>query len=403
MRNAILTAFVFFVVLLGTTVPTPLLPLYERAFGVSPLGLTVIFGVYAIGVVACLLTLGHLADEIGRRRVMATALVLSGLAAIAFLIADNVPLLLGARVLSGLAAALVTGAANAALGEQLPPQRRGLAPILSVIATMGGLAAGTLLAGLLAQWGGDPLRLPWVIDLALVLIGVLALLPIAETVRDRTRPHLQRPRMPTGIPRTTFVRISIPAAAGFGVLGVLSATAGVLLITELHLNDPAVTGLVLFLAFSSTAVGQLLYHRLPPAVVPIAARIALVVSACLIATAVLTASAAALIVAAVFAGLGTGTGLSAGLRLIGGHVPDDQRGAAFSLFFVVLYSALAVPAIGVGIVIELAGLRWAGTSFAVLLGLVSLLALAGLRRMPPARVTAGGHRSDRQPGGARST
>src|SRR5215831_167703 len=63
-RSAILTAFVFFVVLLGTTVPTPLLPLYERDFGVSPLGLTVIFGVYAIGVVACLLMFGHLSDEI---------------------------------------------------------------------------------------------------------------------------------------------------------------------------------------------------------------------------------------------------------------------------------------------------------------------------------------------------
>src|SRR5258706_1426402 len=158
-RSGILTAFVFFVVLLGTTVPTPLLPLYERAFGVSPLGVTIIFGIYAIGVVASLLTFGHLSDQIGRRPVMAIALALSGLAAIAFLIAEDVAVLLSARVVSGLAAALVTGAANAALGEQLPPPRRGLAPVLSVIATMGGLAAGTLVAGLLAQWAGDPLRL----------------------------------------------------------------------------------------------------------------------------------------------------------------------------------------------------------------------------------------------------
>jgi MFS family permease len=378
-----LTAFVFFVVLVGTTVPTPLLPLYERAFGVSPLGVTIIFGIYAIGVVACLLTFGHLSDEIGRRPVMATALVLSGLAAIAFLIAEDAAVLLCARVVSGLAAALVTGAANAALGEQLPPPRRGLAPVLSVIATMGGLAAGTLLAGLLAQWAGDPLRLSWVVDLALVLIGLLALLPVAETVRDRTRPHLQRPQIPTGI-RGTFVRVSTPAAAGFGVLGVISSTTGVLLASELHLDDPAVTGFILFLAFASTAVGQLLDHWLPPAISPIAACGALIVSACLIATAVLTASVAALIVAAVFTGLGTGTGLSAGLRMIGSHVPDEQRGAAFSLFFVVLYGALALPAVGVGIVIELAGLRWAGATFAVLLGLVSLAALSGLRRMHPA-------------------
>ena len=120
MRSAVLTAFVFVVVLLGTTVPTPLLALYERSFGVSPLGVTVIFGIYAIGVVACLLTFGHLSDEIGRRPVLAIALVLSGLAATAFLVAESTAVVLGARVVSGLAAALVTGAANAALGEQLP-------------------------------------------------------------------------------------------------------------------------------------------------------------------------------------------------------------------------------------------------------------------------------------------
>jgi len=383
LRSAVLTAFVFFVVLLGTTVPTPLLALYERSFGVSPLGVTVIFGIYAIGVVACLLTFGHLSDEIGRRPVLAAALILSGLAAIGFLVADSTAVLLGARVVSGLAAALVTGAANAALGEQLPPRRRGLAPVMSVIATMGGLAAGTLVAGLLAQWAGYPLRLSWVVDLALVGVGLLALLFVAETVRERTRPHLRRLQVPSGI-RATFLRVSTPAAAGFGVLGVISATTGVLLAAELHLHDPAVTGIVLFLAFASTAVGQLLDHRLPPAMSPLAACVALIVSACLIATAVLAPSLAALIVAAVVAGLGTGTGLSAGLRLIGSHVAEEQRGAAFSLYFVVLYSALALPAIGVGVLTELAGLRWAGTLFAVALAVVSLAAFVGLRTMRPA-------------------
>jgi MFS family permease len=141
---------------------------------------------------------------------------------------------------------------------------------------------------------------------------------------------------------------------------------------------------VLFLAFASTAVGQLLDHRLPPAVSPLAACVALIVSACLIGTAVLVPSLAALIAAAVVSGLGTGTGLSAGLRLIGSHVPEAQRGGAFSLYFVVLYSALALPAIGVGVVTELAGLRWAGTLFAVVLALVSLAAFVGLRTMRPA-------------------
>ena len=42
-----LAAYAFAVVMLGTTLPTPLYPIYERLWGFSPLVITVIFAVYA--------------------------------------------------------------------------------------------------------------------------------------------------------------------------------------------------------------------------------------------------------------------------------------------------------------------------------------------------------------------
>jgi MFS family permease len=191
--------------------------------------------------------------------------------------------------------------------------------------------------------------------------------------------HLQRLGVPPEV-RSTFAQVSAPAAAGFGMLGVLSSITGVLLVSELDRHEPALTGAVLFLAFASVIVGQLVDRRLPAAASLVAAGVALILSGCLVAVAVLTASLRALVAAAFLTGLGTGGGFGAGLRAIGARVPADQRGAAFSAFFVVLYPALALPAPGVGIVTERAGLRWAGSVFAALLALVTFSAIVSLRR-----------------------
>ena len=44
-------AFGFAVAMMGTTLPTPLYPLYDRAFGLAPFLTPVIFATYALGVV----------------------------------------------------------------------------------------------------------------------------------------------------------------------------------------------------------------------------------------------------------------------------------------------------------------------------------------------------------------
>ncbi|MEV4619674.1 MFS transporter [Asanoa sp. NPDC049573] len=389
MRNVAVTAFVFWTVMLGTTVPTPLYPLYERSFGIVPVEVTVLFAVYAIGVVVGLLTLGRLSDQIGRKPVLAIALLLSAVAASLFLVSDSLTLLLVARVISGFSAALATGAGTAAIGEQLPASRKWLGPVLALLANMGGLASGTMLAGILAQWAGHPLRLSWIVDLALLGAALVGLVTVAETVR-RTRPtfRFQRLSVPPEI-RGEFVRASASAGAGFAVLGVLTSVTGILLGTELGRDDPALTGFVVFLGFVFTAAGQLIDRRLPPRVSLPAACVALVVAAGLIAWAVLGAALAPLLAAAVVVGLGTGSAVSAGLRSIATGVPAERRGEAFSAFFAILYTVLAVPAIGVGLVIEYANLHWAGGIFSLIVALLALTVLISLsRRQRPAKLSA---------------
>ncbi|MGH3764566.1 MAG: hypothetical protein ACRDTX_05370 [Pseudonocardiaceae bacterium] len=48
-----LVAYAFAVTMLGTTLPTPLYPIYQQRIGFSGFVVTVIYAVYAVGVPGC--------------------------------------------------------------------------------------------------------------------------------------------------------------------------------------------------------------------------------------------------------------------------------------------------------------------------------------------------------------
>src|SRR6202022_1774607 len=70
-------AFVFFLVMGFSTVPSPLYGLYRVRDHFSLFMITVIFAVYAVGVIAALLLAGHLSDLYGRRRLLLPAVAIS--------------------------------------------------------------------------------------------------------------------------------------------------------------------------------------------------------------------------------------------------------------------------------------------------------------------------------------
>ncbi|MCU1605661.1 MAG: Major Facilitator Superfamily transporter, partial [Modestobacter sp.] len=90
-------ALLLVLVLAASGVPSPLYRVYQAEFGFSSGVLTLIFGIYAVALLLALLIVGELSDHIGRRPVLAGALVVQAAAMVLFLVADGVGWLLAAR------------------------------------------------------------------------------------------------------------------------------------------------------------------------------------------------------------------------------------------------------------------------------------------------------------------
>ena len=376
----VLVAYAFLVTMIGTTLPTPLYPLFEERYSFGELTVTVVFAVYAFGVIAGLLVFGNLSDEIGRKPVLLLGLAFSALSALLFLFAGSLAPIYAGRVVSGFSAGIFTGTATAMLVDLAPGGRRRMASFVAVVVNLGGLGLGTLLAGLIADHARSPLRTPFVVDLVLLVPAVIGMFVTPETVeRKAFRFRLQRLRVPAEV-RTVFIRGATAGFGSFAVAGVFSSVAPVFLATILGRTSHALAGGLVFILFSASIVGQLLVSRLSDRRALISGCALLVGGAGLLALALGIESLAALIASALVAGLGQGLVLGAALAAINQRAPVEHRAETASSFFVVMYVGLSVPVIGVGVAADVWSLRGAGIAFSFAVAALVLTVLASLAR-----------------------
>src|SRR4029079_1007199 len=197
-------------VMAGVNLAAPLYAVYADELGFSGLVLTTVFATYAVTLVASLLLCGRLADRFGRRPVILAGLATGCLALVVFTAAESTAWLYAARALQGIAVALISGPATAALVE-IDPQRDTRRPaLLAGLAQTVGSGLGPVIAGCLAQWGPDPLRLSYLVGLAgtLVAVGFAWRLPEQATGGEPWR--IQWPRVPARL-RTDFLRVGLTA------------------------------------------------------------------------------------------------------------------------------------------------------------------------------------------------
>lgn len=372
-----LLAYAFAAIMTGTTLPTPMYALYADRMHFAVLTTTVIYAVYAGGVLLALLTVGRLSDAVGRRPVLLAGIVFAVASALVFLAADSVPMLLAGRLLSGLSAGIFTGTATAAVIEAAPSAWRNRAAAVATVANVGGLAGGPLLAGLLVQYAPEPLHLTFIVHIGLMALAVVAVIIAPETSECTGSIRMQRLSVPAEV-RGVFAIAAIAAFAGFAVTGLFASVAPAFLSDVIGIDNHAVAGLVASSIFVASAVAQVFANRIPPQRAVVLGSAILVVGMVILAVALYLSSLSGLIAAAITGGVGQGISFSRGLAAVAERTPADRRAEVSSAYFVIAYVAISLPVIGEGLAAQHWGLRAAGVSFAVGVAILAIICLVAI-------------------------
>lgn len=372
-----------------SAVPTPLYVLYQQRDGISNLMVTVVYAVYAIGVIGSLFLGGHLSDWIGRRRIFVPALLVNVVSAGVFIVDPSLVGLIAARIISGISVGLTTATATSYLAElhasARPSASQRRAEAVATASNLGGIGFGPLLAGLLAQLAPSPLRLPYLVfGIALVVLAAaVALSP--ETVRrpvPRPRYRPQRIVVPQGA-RSVFYAATLAGVAAFAVFGVFNSLVPSFLAGTLHEHSHAIAGAVPFAAFAGGAAAQIVGTRTPTLRLLALSVPVIVLGLILTAGAMWSSSLAMFVLGGVITGAGGGMVFKGALVVAASTAPPESRAEVLAGFFLGAYAGLSLPVVGLGIATTYAPAREVMLVFAAL----AAVAIAGSVRAVTRRST----------------
>ena len=387
-----LAAYVIGLGLFAALAPTPLYRIYSRLWGFSPLTLTLVYAVYAVGVLATLLLAGSVSDDVGRRPVLLWSLAVLMLSTALFFFASSVAWLFVARALQGLATGAAISAASAALLDLHPRRDPWGVGLANGVASAAGIASAVLVVSVLVQYAPAPRMLPYAVLFGLLALAFLGSWLMPEPVTDRRpmRLTVERPHVPAAVARP-FLLAGLTALASWS-LGGLFFSLGPQLSAQLFDTDDAVLAGVGIVALGTAAsVAQLLLGRTPPWLAACLGSVALAVGVAVIVTAIAADSRAAYLGGSAVAGVGFGIGFLGGLRGLVGSIPAGHRASVMSAFYIVAYASLSVPAVVAGLVVGRFGLRTTFETYGVVvvvMALVTGLVALRTRPQPSPRITA---------------
>jgi MFS family permease len=363
--------------------PTPLYVVYQQLWGFPTSTLTLVFAVYVLGLLATILVVGALSDHVGRRPVLIAAIALEALALLLFLVAGGVAILLAARLVQGIATGAAITTLSAAVVDLTAPSRAGRAGLVTSVATLLGLAAGSVGTGALVEFAPAPTTLVYVVLLVGVFVAAVATALLPETAARR-RGALASLRPRVGLPdhlRSEFLTITPILLASWALGGLYLSLGPSVAAGSLGITDHLVGGLVAMLLCGTGALTALVLRNWPLPRVLLLAAVLLAVGTMGTLGAVDAGSAPLAALGTVVAGVGFGAAGLGAFGTMAALARPTERGAVFALTYVVSYLAFSVPAVAAGVAANIVGLGPTTTVYGGVVAALGLVAVAArLRR-----------------------
>jgi predicted MFS family arabinose efflux permease len=335
--------------LAGSSAPTPLYPLYQAAWHFSPIALTLIFGIYALFVLASLLVFGRISDHLGRRPVVAVSLLVQCAAMYLLASATGTTDLAVARSLQGMA----TGGAIAAIGAALIDLDRVKGAVANTIAPISGTAVGALVSGISVHFLPQPTRLTYAILGCIFLMqsaGMFfareSVLPAVGALRSMIPSFAIPPQVKPALLRCAPVLVAVWALVG------LYGSLGPALIKHVFDADASFAGgFALFVFTASGSVGVLWLRSLAARQLVAVGASAIMIGTIALIVSLQTAGGTLFGVATIVSGVGFGVGFQGGIKLVMPLAHAHERAGVLSAVFACCYLGMSLPAFTAGCII----------------------------------------------------
>jgi predicted MFS family arabinose efflux permease len=374
----------------AASAPSPLYVVYQAEWRFSTTTLTGVFAVYVLALLLTLLLTGSLSDAIGRRPVLAGALLVEICGMALFAAARDVTWLFAARIVQGLATGAATGALSASLLDLGPPGNPRLGPLVNGVAPSAGLALGALGTGLLVQYGPAPTHLVFLLLISAFTVATLGTVAMREPVGEPAlRLGSLRPRVgvPRGI-RARFVAAAPCLVATCALGGFYLSLGPSVAVGILHVASHLVGGLVIFALAGSGAVTAVLLRSWEPRRAMLAGAVSLAVGVGLTLLALWLRTTPVFFGGTVVAGFGFGAALQGAFRTLSALARVEERAGLIAAIYIVCYLAFSLPALAAGVAVTAAGLSattlvYGGAIAALGAGAAAVTALQGRHDRAP--------------------
>jgi EmrB/QacA subfamily drug resistance transporter len=230
-----------FMLLIDITIVTVALPDMARSLRTSFSDLQWVIDGYALVLAALVLTSGAVADRFGRRAVYLAGLVLFAAASAASGAAANAVMLIGARCVQGLGAAMMFATTMALLSNSYSGRDRGMAFGTWGAVNGAAAAAGPIIGGLLTVHLGW--RWIFYVNLPFSVIAVAMTIGVIPESRDPSAPRVDLPGMATftaaaGCLTYALIRGGWSSPVTLGLLAAAVAALALFGAIEMRRRDP---------------------------------------------------------------------------------------------------------------------------------------------------------------------